>query len=263
MPLSVSPSFSKRVFDDGIASVHDPRHPCHHMITLQTTQGIRPPQLPEPFSGAHSNLRLIFVGLNPSLSDDEVIPTASPAWDFKRYDSYYRHRFSPANRNAVGKPIIRNHNGHEKVPRLWNNVELFGRNFLSECADGNFLLGKHAILTEVVHYKSRRGWFGDSAETRSIFDHQSAFTQTLMSELAPCVVVPMGNPAYHAVCRLFGLESDALRRVTEVTGHTLKAKSKSGEHVLIVPVKHLSYPPGHEIQKAVGREIRRAIGVFA
>jgi hypothetical protein len=263
MPLSVSPSFSKRVFDDGIAAIHDPRHPCHHMITLQTDQGIRPPQLPEPFFGAYSNLRLVFVGLNPSLSADEVIPIASPAWDFNRYDSHYRYRFSSANRNAAGKPIVRNHNGHEKVPRLWNNVELFGRKFLSECADGNFLLGKHAILT-VVHYKSRDGWSGDSAEKKQcLFQHQSALTQALMSELAPCVLVPMGNHPYRQVCLLLGLESDAWRRVTEVTGHTLKAKSKSEEHVLIVPVKHLSYPPSHEIQVAVGREIRRSIGVFA
>lgn len=107
MSFEVPRSFSRRVFDDGHEAIYDRRHPCHHMIRWQDELGIKPYQLPEPFSGRRSEYRLIFVGLNPSLSENEEIPVATDDWDLKRYDDYYRARFDPAHRNSDGRIAVR------------------------------------------------------------------------------------------------------------------------------------------------------------
>lgn len=107
MFFEVPRSFSRRVFDDGHEAIYDRRHPCHHMIRWQDELGIKPYQLPEPFSGRRSEYRLIFVGLNPSLSENEEIPVAADDWDLKRYDDYYRARFDPAHRNGDGRIAVR------------------------------------------------------------------------------------------------------------------------------------------------------------
>jgi len=222
--------------------------------------GIVTPQMPEPFSGERSSQRLVFVGLNPSLSDDEIIPTAAPEWTFERYDEHYRYRFAAGSRNASGRPVVRSRAGKEAVPRLWNNIELVGSRFFSGDGNGIFRLGEHAILIEVVHYKSRRGWLGSNAEQRDrVLQHQLGFTQELIKEISPCVLVPMGNLAFKQICSLHGLADLAKRRVTHMTGQLIKAKSVSGEQVLIVPVRHLSYPPSHAVQAAFGRQIVTAV----
>lgn len=265
MPLSVSRMFSKRIFDDGLAAVSDRSHPCHHMMARQVEGGIQPVQLPEPFSGNRSTLRLVFIGLNPSLSvDDKDIPRASKEWDFQQFDIYYRRRFASMNRNSHGKPVVSSiSGGGAKVPRLWNNIELFGRRFLSDSSAGSFKLGEHAILMDVVHYKSLDGWFGNKEKKKGLFQHQSFFTKALINELAPCVLVPMGNEACRQMCHLLGLESEAQRSITQLNGQTLKARTENREQVLITPIKHLSRPPSREIQAAVGKEIRRSIGKLA
>lgn len=259
MTLSVSTAFSRRIFDDGLEAAADPRHPCHHMLMRQMKPGIAPLQMPEPFSGKGSSLRLVFVGLNPSLSDDEIIPTVDPEWTFERYDEHYRQRFAAGNRNSAGRSIVRSRAGGEDAPRLWSNIELMGSRYFSGEGTGAFRLGEHALLAEVVHYKSRRGWLGNAAQGRQVLRHHLKFNRDLFDEISPCILAPMGNVAFQQICVLYGLENHARRTITEATAQLLEARSTSGEQVFIVPVKHLSYPPRHAVQAAFGSQICRAI----
>ncbi|QLH40835.1 MAG: hypothetical protein HWD60_20515 [Defluviicoccus sp.] len=114
LSLQIPESFSRKVFADGLAAIRDGSHPCHHMIRWQEAHGVAPFQLPEPFSGRRADYRLIFVGLNPSLSFNEKIPVATADWDCARYDAFYRARFDPAQRRYDGKIIAHLKDGATK-----------------------------------------------------------------------------------------------------------------------------------------------------
>jgi len=261
MSFEVPRSFSRRVFDDGHEAIYDRRHPCHHMIRWQDELGIKPYQLPEPFSGRRSEYRLIFVGLNPSVSENEEIPVAADDWDLKRYDDYYRARFDPAHRNSDGRIAVRFlDNSKPKVPKLWRNIEDFGRKHISKSESDAFVLGQHAILLEIVHYKSKGGWLGNTlSEKTSLLEHELNFTGTLLDEIAPCVLVAMGTPVLRQLNRLLDLSLGPEPQVTKLMGKALTGRTPSGARVLVAAIQHLSYPTKRDAQQAVARAICKAI----
>lgn len=250
-PVEISKQLSQSVFDDGLAAIDDSTHPCHHMIEWQYREGVKSYQLPEPFSGRRSQCRLIFVGLNPSFSANEDIPTIE--WAFESYDAHYRARFDATNRNNRGKAVVQFLDGNKpKAPRLWSNIELFAT---KRGISSDFKLGEHAILIEIIHYKSKQGWFGTPEQKETILRHQSYFTGKLLDELAPCVLVAMGNSAIGQLIPLLKLPLEPRPHVRKLMGQTFATQSRSGEKVLVVPAQHFSYLPKSEIQDDVARKI--------
>lgn len=264
MSLEIPETFSREVFCDGHDAIRDYKagtykHPCHHMIRWQDERGIKPYQLPEPFSGRRSKYRLIFAGLNPSLSENEKIPVATDDWDFGSYDAYYRARFD--HRNSNGKLVALLENGNQKIPHLWRSIEAFGRRIFAEEAN-SFELGQHAILLEIVHYKSWRGWLGDTpSEKEILLKHQSCFTGRLLEEIAPCVLVAMGNIAVRQLIPLLNLPLEAKPQVRKLMGMTFEGqRMPSGARVLVTPTQHpAAFPTTPEKWQAAARAICQAI----
>ena len=126
-----------RHLDDARA---DRSHPCAAIVGVQQGEPTRF-QVPEPWSGQIDRAPILFVGSNPSISEDEVFPTSS--WKEADTISYFQQRFDE--------------DGGWVTPREYNRVkywtsvraragELFGRAAVE---------GKDFALTEVVHCKSK------------------------------------------------------------------------------------------------------------
>lgn len=261
--MEVSRSYSARVFEDGLDAVRDPSHPCHHFAEWQKRNGYEPFQLPEPFSGRSSRLGLAFMGLNPSVTHDEVIPCYGEV-DFDQYDDYFRARFEADNRDHSGRLIVHLKAGGLKLPRLWNNLERFGREFLSEFTPGRFRLGEDAILLQAVRFKSTDGWIGDSpTEKFRARAHQKPFTEALIDEGRIRVLVPMGNEALAQLTATLAFEVPVPESAVVATGNTYRGTTSSGTAVLVCPVKHMSYPPAVEAKRALAHAIQRAIEAAA
>lgn len=254
--LMVPSSFSRRIYDDGLEALEDPTHPCRHMVEWQfECNPDQPFQLPEPFSGQQSTLRLIFIGLNPSFSPNEHFPRAGVGSTFEAYDRFFRNRFAADNRDQRGRLLVRDLDGHARHVRLWRNIESLGPTLTGIT---NFQLGTHALLAEVVHFKSTGGWLGDGVQRERLIRHQSERTASLFETIAPCVLVPMGNQAIAQTFTLLGLER-AIEPVGALMGRRFETTVKGDAPLQIVPVSHLSWPIQAMHIGAIGRAIQDAL----
>lgn len=257
---SVSESFSRSVYIDGIEATKSEDHACWPMYRWQKEKEHQPLQLPEPFSGARATLNLAFIGLNPSISGNEEIPTASMDWNFERYDRYYRERFNESRRNSKGKLCIKKNDGTLVPVKLWNNIEKFGRVYLSDVEGGEFRLGEHAMLLEAIRYKSTKGWVGgDKKEKSGISEHQSAFTQKLIDEGVFSVLVPMGNGALNQIRGMLDFEQEVPNKIMKAMGNSYVGKTKAGSEVVVCPIKHMSYHAKRDKKIEVSRKISDAV----
>ncbi len=250
--MEFSRSLSRRVFDDGINAYRHPDHPCHPFVRWQqicAEENGRSDltfQLPEPFSGKRSSLNLVFVGLNPGFDPWEEFP--SPADNFEDYDSFFRCRFDDEHRNAAGQPVVFDrmpfNERTSRSPTFWRNIERFGDRYLSGSLGGSFRLGTHALLTQVVRYKSREGWVGDqdnSLEGAAIWRHEDAMTRDIMDDLKPDVAIPCGKKALHGLARALNLSELEEVGIGQVVGHTYLAELPCGKVMSICPSKHQSW----------------------
>lgn len=251
------------VYDDAIESINDSNHPCHHFYRWQTNNRYTPYQLPEPFSGKESLLGIAFIGLNPSITTDQVIPCYNEELNFEDYDSYYRNRFEDDNRDFLNKIIIRRTDGSTLKPKFWNSIENFANNHLQILSNGIFKLGKHAILSQAIRYKSKNGWFGDTQEEKNrTMTHQEKFVEALVENEGINIFVPMGNEALKIMASITNQTSKVPSKITAAMGNSYYGEVKSGKKVALCPIKHLSYPPAKEKQKSVASQIIAAYRIF-
>jgi len=251
--MEISKNYSKKVYDDAIESVENPNHPCHHFYLWQKRNCYSPYQLPEPFSGKQASLGIAFIGLNPSVTSDEIIPCYEDNISFEKYDAYFRNRFAP--RDFAGKLIIKLKNGSTKKPKLWNSIENFGNNYLQKISDGVFKLGEHAILSQAIRFKSENGWYGDTQEEKSrTLDHQKKFVEELVENEGINLLVPMGNGALKIISRIVKFDQ-VPDKITNAMGNSYKGYTNSKKKIVMCPIKHLSYPPSHNIQHQVAEQI--------
>lgn len=244
------------VFDDAIESVKNPNHPCRHFYQWQKRNGYTPYQLPEPFSGKKASLGIAFIGLNPSVTFDEIIPCYEEGLTFEQYDTYFRKRFDPANRDRMEKLTIKYKNGSTGKPKLWNSIENFGKKYLNHICNGSFALGEHAILSQAIRYKSKNGWYGDTAEEKSrTLLHQKKFIEQLIENEGINILVPMGNDALEIISSMVKFNKVIPDKITEAMGHRYSGHTTSGKEIIMCPIKHLSYPPSQESQQKVASEI--------
>jgi hypothetical protein len=227
--MEVSLRLSREIYDDGMAAFHDPAHPCHPFVRWQRENGCPEFQLPEPFSGRRSMLRLVFVGMNPGFTADEDMPKAATGISFEKYDSFYRGRFDDDNRDQHSRLVVRRDGGRRKVVRFWNGIERFCRQRLSDLVGCDFRLGEHAVLIETVRYKSKSGWMGDSpSERQAIANHERKMTHKLLEDLLPKIVVAVGGKALCELAKILKFELEPPVRVKNVlvwrpTNNFLKA----------------------------------------
>jgi hypothetical protein len=249
--MEFSCSLSRRVFDDGICAYDNPSHPCHPFVRWQQSYAKekgRPEltfQLPEPFSGERSSLNLVFVGLNPSFDPWEEFPT--PTDSFEYYDAFFRRRYDDEHRNDHGQPVIfrvsRRNKRTRRSPKFWRGIEWFGGRYLAGPLGGGFRLGADAIVTQVVRYKSRRGWVGDrdnSPEGNAIWQHEDDLTTKIMDGLQPDVAVPCGEEAVHGLARALNLSHLEEVGIGQAVGGTYPAELPCGKEMRICPSKHQS-----------------------
>lgn len=180
--------------------------------------------------------------------------------DFDQYDEYFRARFDASNRDHSGRLVVNLKAGGTRYVRLWNNLELFGRDFLSELAPEGFRLGEHAILLQVVRFKSTEGWLGGSSTEKSrALEHQRSFTESLLNEGCIRVLVPMGNQALAELRRIRRFDSLLPESAAEGTGQSYRGTTRAGKTVTVCPVKHMSYPPSVEAKRALAEELYRVL----
>jgi|GEM_PF-1424070 len=259
--MEISRKYCKAVFDDALSAVTDKNHPCHHLVEWQNKEGYRPFQLPEPFSGRKTSLGIAFVGLNPSISHNENIPTYSQNasnGDFEKYDEFYRSRFDDKYRDGDGKLFVEDWNNSNHKVRLWNNIEIFGNQCLA-LKGRSFKIGEHALLIEAVRYKATKGFLGTSKEKKAAMGHQKKFTQDLIDEGKFSVLVPMGNAALRQLSEVLNFEAPPPSAIGQAMGNSYIGKTEKGTTVTVCPIQHLSYPPGIEQKEAVARQIKKAL----
>ena len=254
--MKISKEYSKKVFDDAIKSVKNPMHPCHHFFRWQSENGYIPYQLPEPFSGDQAKLGIAFIGLNPSITRDQIIPCMDSELSFKKYDSYYRNRFSNKNRDNNGKLIIRRKDGTTVKPRFWNNIETFANNHLHVLVDSKFKLGEHAIISQAIRFKSKEGWYGDNRfEKERTIEHQKQFIEELINNEGINIFVPTGNDALKIITSIINFNEAVPTKITHAMGNKYTGITKSNKLIIICPIQHLSRPPSYDIQKKVANKI--------
>ncbi len=259
-PVVITKSYSKAVYEDALAAVQDRKHPCRHFVDWQKREGYEPFQLPEPFSGNQSKLGMAFMGLNPSITEDENIPSLHPKWTFEKYDAFFRSRYNRENRDEKNRIFVTKTDGGRKLSRLWNNIEKFGKEYLAEVSDGDFRLGEHAVLIQACRYKSKKGWLGDSVmERERTAGHQREFTLRLLSECPFRIIVPMGNDAMEQLQTLLRFKKPMPKSVNDAMGNVYTAQTDSRRTIQVIPIKHMSYPPGREAKEAVSRMIKKTL----
>jgi len=258
-PISVSPIISRKIYEDGIAAYKEKNHPCHHLIQWQIDNNFAHIHMPEPFSGFHASLGIIFIGLNPSITNGEVTPCFSDNGNFEDYDLYFRTRFDNKYRDNKGCPLFFLRNGDARKAKLWSSIERFGKNYINP----GFKLGEHALLTQAVPYKTTQGYLGNSQESARVILHTKKFILEILDTPGLQVVVPMGNEAWAQVQSLLSFRNnDNLGlSIMGAMGKRFKAITPKGNELFVVPIKHMSYPPSKKIQSNVGDLIVKSLAV--
>lgn len=122
------------------ARVH-PSHPCAAIVGVQEGDTAKF-QVPEPWSGHIECAPILFVGSNPSISEDEVFPTSS--WSEAKTKDFFQRRFDKDGCWAKRMPF----NG----VKYWTSARKRATELLKRTA----VEGRYFALTEVVHCKSKR-----------------------------------------------------------------------------------------------------------
>ncbi len=247
--MEVSKKISRLIYKDGVHAYLNKEHPCHHFVQWQKKQkrGLKCFQLPEPFSGLRASLGIVFVALNPSFSVKSSAPriwSRTKVTPFKDYDKFYRNRFE--NRNDKGQLIS---NGKKVI--LWHRIEQFGREFIQQ----EFKLGEHAILIDIVQYKSEKGWLGDTTKQKeSTLEHCCKLAGEILKDIRPKVIVPLGRKAIKGLSEIFKI--DIPKKVGIAMGNIYYDKDKE---FAICPIQHLSRPPAKDKSKTVGGNIQQGL----
>lgn len=116
-------------------ALEDRNHPCHKIVTSQTTDGF---QLPEPWNGNITSAEILFVGSNPSYNSAEFFP--NQAWDNHKIADFFRERFSDA---------------YYKKIRFWSLIKKYAA-WILDVPKNDPKLPEKICITEIVHCKSTR-----------------------------------------------------------------------------------------------------------
>lgn len=145
---------------------------CHPIFNSQGCSDIRYFQVPEPWSGDIEKAEILFVGINPGFTRDELYPKLndnywlqSPGlFDLSKVEDFFENRFN--HKNTHQKPYVTITNKQGKLSfsvRMNDGSYMNARgywNYIQSISD--FLLkrpttpGKDYALTELVHCKSRK-----------------------------------------------------------------------------------------------------------
>ena len=203
--------------------------PCHNIWTAQGCKSLMDFQLPEPWNGDIENARLLFLGVNPCMSDCELFPKLGNDWwviktrgkgvaeDVSlrkdRIVDYFKNRFSSKEKYVIhehgSKFQIRLENGgylRVKGNSYWPYLHKVARIILGD----NVEPGRDYALTEVVHCKTHNenGLF-DRTRSCSCYEVCKEKWLRQIFEVAYRLeyVVVLGNSAISKVAKLFSVPS--------------------------------------------------------
>lgn len=235
---TVSVATSRKIFDDATRVHEDPSHPCRRFITLQ--HGVSPDrwQLPIPFMGATAIKGVVFLGLNPSYDPNE----ASPRWGvgFDEWDTFWRSAFDAPS---------------DTWPRLYRWYQRIG-----ERAFGDFVLGRDALVLEIVHFRSERS---EACDDPDVLQHELPMTLALLTEVSPAVILCSGSKVLWRMRELLPGLSRALPdnyNIRAVEGEVLRCDAPWGP-IAVIGARHLTGAFGWsaEGRLALGDAVRTAI----
>ena len=164
----------------------DGSHPCAEVVRSQGPAGR---QVPEPWSGRLDAAPILFVGSNPSIAEDDRLPT--PAWSERNTVSYFSRRFDEHGGWVSGQEF--------NQVRYWTMVR----------SHANALLGRNAVpgvdfaMTEVVHCKSK----AETGVRNALRTCANRWLDDVMRESAATVVVLLGRQAEEVCTERWGMGS--------------------------------------------------------
>lgn len=260
--ITVSRKLSFATYEDGLEAFRNDKHPCHPFVIWQKERGRLAFQLPEPFSGRRSTLGMVVVGFNPAFTSGEVMPTASPMTSFDEYDRFYRERFDASHRDSRGQLRIAFSNGQTIWAKNRNNIERFGTEHLFR-GEQRFFLGKHALLIDVVRYKSSECWTGAAHESSTIMQHEREHTRKLLENLKPLVVVPSGGDALMELQAILRFRQVPPPKIMRAVGRSFEAELPSGASIAVCPTAHFShdYHMTPDCKRQIATRIAEALGI--
>jgi hypothetical protein len=178
-------------------------HPCAHLVRDAYADPKRGPpqgwpgtwrehwQLPETYWGEiERGPSIAFVGINPSILDDEPFPRHGCGFD--EWFGFFRNRIGPGG----ALPGIT-----QSAPRLYRFYSDVTRYALGDASD----VHTHALICDAVHYKCRRP--GAAGLLRAAIDHRTSapLTRALIREAACRVVVLAGQDSIENLAPVLGV----------------------------------------------------------
>lgn len=179
----------------------NPAHPCACVVRTQKRAAAKC-HVPEPWSGHIDSAPILFVGSNPSISENEDFPTSS--WGEAKTVDFFQGRFDD------GGPVTpKEFNG----VRYWTAVRARAKELLGRDAAP----GKDFALTEVVHCKSlKEEGVGTALPTCT-----REWLDEVMAQSVACIVVLLGRRAKDACAKRWGIDaSKSVHFDVAIAGHS-------------------------------------------
>ena len=172
------------------------KNPCRKIVQSQEST-LSQHQVPEPWSGNIEQAPILFISSNPSISDSEEYPTLS--WSDSEMSDFFNNRFGGGRKAWAegGRKSLQRDGTYSRVIPFWNGVRHLAKELLlREPVPGN-----DYAITEIVHCKSLEEIGVKQAQEQCV----RLYLRKVLDIAAARVVVVLGEPAKHAICKEFDL----------------------------------------------------------
>jgi uracil-DNA glycosylase len=128
-------------------------NPCSEIIKVQHSRHpdtLDQHQVPEPWSGDIEHAKILFLGSNPAIDEEEKFPLWS--WQDERIEDFFKNRYGGGLEQWIEdgtRYLLKN--GKRRSSDFWSDVRDLAKELLERDVDG----GVDYALTEVVHCKPK------------------------------------------------------------------------------------------------------------
>ena len=159
-----------KIIDCGLTYCPFNNSPCHSLYQSQHCANVHSFQIPEPWNGDIEKAKILFVGINPGFTPNELYPQLSdPYWtrsvflgrfiifNYNEVEKFFEYRFNqfyvkywntPQNKTRFS--VRMTNSTYKNVHGFWNYLQ----NISTKLLGNNATPGKDYALTELVHCKS-------------------------------------------------------------------------------------------------------------
>lgn len=176
-------------------------HSCASIVRVQQADSFDEQQVPEPWSGHLDRAPLLFLSSNPSLSTEDIFPTAT--WSDEQMIDYFENRFGGGRQAWIkdGTKALKLDGTYLRATKFWaavrqRAIELFQREVQP---------GIDYALTEIVHCKSKAEYGVSEAQDQCV----ERYLARVLTLSTAAIVVVLGKEAKQAISTNFGVPNNA------------------------------------------------------